>query len=98
MNLWRRMMLVALAGAGSVFAETAGQENEIDQPPHNYRQRAPQDRFTRLKAALESGEIALERGREKAFVLGLLKALEVPATSQKLVFSTTSLTMRLNSA
>src|SRR5688572_26232102 len=95
MNLWRRMMLVALAGAGSVLAETAVQEIEIDQPPHNYRQRAPQDRFTRLKAALESGEIALERGNEKAFVVSLLKALDVPATSQMLVFSTTSLQLSL---
>ena len=86
-------MVVGLAGVMSVRGQASFQD--IDEPPHNYRQRIPQDRFTRLKAALESGEIALERGNEKAFVLSLLKALDVPATSQMLVFSTTSLQLSL---
>ena len=86
-------MVLGMAGTASVFGQPAFQD--IDEPPHNYRQRTPQDRFTRLKAALESGEIALERGNEKAFVLSLLKALDIPATSQMLLFSTTSLQLSL---
>ena len=86
-------MILIGACATSVHSEPSFQD--IDQPPHNYRQRVPQDRFTRLKAALESGEIAIERGNEKAFVVSLLKALDVPATSQMLVFSTTSLQLSL---
>lgn len=82
-----------MAGALSALAQPTFQD--IDEPPHNYRQRIPQDRFTRLKAALESGEIALERGSEKAFVLSLLQALGIPPTSQMLVFSTTSLQLSL---
>lgn len=65
--------------------------HEIDQAPHHYWQRTPKDHFTRLKDDLESGRIALDKSSEKAFVASLLKALEVPATSQLLVFSTTSL-------
>ena len=86
-------MFVVLAGAASASTQPSFQD--IDEPPHNYRQRIPQDRFTRLKAALESGEIALDRGNEKAFVVSLLKALDVPVTSQMLVFSTTSLQLSL---
>jgi hypothetical protein len=68
---------------------------EIDRPPHEYRTRQPRDRFTRLKDDLESGRIALDRSSEKAFVVSLLRALEIPVTSQMLVFSTTSLQLRL---
>jgi hypothetical protein len=95
MMFWWRMMAIVVAGVGSLLAQSSLQEIDIDQPPHNYRQRIPQDRFTRLKAALESGEMPLERGSEKAFVLSLLKALGVPVTSQMLVFSTTSLQLSL---
>lgn len=68
---------------------------DIDAAPHFYQQRAPQDRFTRLKASFESGAIALDRSGEKAFVLSLLQALDIPASSQMLVFSTTSLQLSL---
>jgi len=68
---------------------------DFDQPPHNYRSAPLKDRFTRLKADLESRRIPLDHSSEKAFVISLLKALEVPVTSQMLVFSTTSLQLRL---
>ncbi len=68
---------------------------EIDQPPHEYRSRQPRDRFTRLKDDLESGRLALDQSSEKAFVVSLLAALEIPVSSQMLVFSTTSLQLRL---
>jgi hypothetical protein len=93
MRGWRRVMFIGLVSATSAFGQASFQD--IDEPPHNYRQRIPQDRFTGLKAALESGEIPLERGNEKAFVESLLKALGIPPTSQMLVFSTTSLQLSL---
>lgn len=76
-------------GAGPVTYQ------DWDQPPHSYFERTPTDRFTRLKGRLESGALALDRRNEKAFLLGLLEALEVPASSQMLVFSTTSLQLSL---
>lgn len=81
------------AGAASLLAQPAF--DEIDAPPHNYRQRTPMDKFTRLKDAFESGQIPLDRSSEKAFVLSLLSALEIPVSSQMLVFSTTSLQLSL---
>src|SRR5207249_6740608 len=45
--------------------------------------------------SLEAGQIELDRSSEKAFVASLLKALDIPASSQMLVFSTTSLQLSL---
>ena len=46
-------------------------------------------------ASFESGRIELDHSSEKAFLLSLLKALDVPVSSQMLVFSTTSLQLSL---
>ncbi len=87
--------LVVLALAGGNTALPQPSFPEIDEPPHNYRQRAPQDRFTQIKEALELGQIVLDHTNARAFVIGLLKTLEIPASSQMLVFSTTSLQLSL---
>ena len=81
-----------LCAAGAAVETTY---RDFEAPPHNYLQAPLKDRFTRLKADLESGRIPLDRTGEKAFVLSLLKALDIPATSQIMVFSTTSLQLRL---
>lgn len=65
--------------------------SDIDLPPHNYKTRPLNDRFTKLIPQLEANQISLDRSNEKAFLLSLLKLLEVPVSSQTLVFSTTSL-------
>jgi hypothetical protein len=68
---------------------------EFQQAPHNYWSRPLRDPVTQLKADLEGGRIELDRTNERAFLVSLLKALRVPTTSQILVFSTTSLQLRL---
>jgi hypothetical protein len=78
--------------AASVCAEPS--YKNFDEPPHNYHTAPLKDRFTKLKADLESRRIPLDDSSEKAFVISLLKALDIPATSQMLVFSTTSLQLR----
>ena len=65
----------------------------INDPPHLYKTREPKDRFTRLMKSLES-DPRLDRSSEKAFLTSLLKILEIPVSSQMLVFSTTSLQLR----
>jgi hypothetical protein len=93
-----RIMTIAalILSAPSVLASsTQPGYHDIDAPPHNYRERIPRDRFTRLKDDFESGKIVTDRGSEKAFVLSVLRALDIPATSQMLVFSTTSLQLSL---
>src|SRR5687768_12169329 len=68
---------------------------DFDQPPHDYWNRPLKDRFTRLKQDLETGRLPLDRTGEKAFLLSVLKALNVPVSSQMLLFSTTSLQLGL---
>jgi len=84
---------LGFAAAISGFAETSFYE--IDQPPHNYWKRPLQDRFTKIKEDLEVGRVTLDSSNEKAYLAGLLQALDMPASSQMLVFSTTSLQLRL---
>ncbi len=67
----------------------------FDQPPHDYWQRPLMDRFTRLKTEIEAGRVTLDTSGEKAFLASLLRVLEIPVSSQMLVFSTTSLQLRL---
>jgi hypothetical protein len=83
---------LSLLGATASWAQPA--YDDIDKPPHNYWTRPLKDRFSLLKADLESGKLALDRSGEKAFLISLLQALNIPVTSQMLVFSTTSLQLR----
>jgi hypothetical protein len=85
--------LPCILGAAAAIAETS--YRNFEDPPHNYHQAELKDRFTRLKTDLQSRRIPLDHSNEKAFVISLLKALDIPATSQMLVFSTTSLQLRL---
>ncbi len=88
-------IILACVVSGSIQGETP--YHDLDAPPHLYHQRIPQDRFSRLKRDLESGSthgLAADKG-EKEFLLALLKALDIPTTSQMWVFSTTSLQLSL---
>lgn len=67
-------------------------DDAYELPPINYSKTEPTDRIARLRDGLKSGRIKLDASLpEKEFVGVLLEALEVPAASQVLVFSKTSL-------
>jgi hypothetical protein len=85
------MVLASLAGRSAAADEPIG----IHDPHHGYDTRQPRDRFTRLKPALEAGEVALDPSGELPLLRSLLVALKVPVTSQLLVTSATSLQKRL---
>jgi hypothetical protein len=85
------MVLASFAGRPTAAEEPIG----IHDSHHGYDTRPPIDRFTRLKAALEAGEVSLDPSGELPLLRSLLLALEVPVTSQLLVTSATSLQKRL---
>lgn len=93
MRLWIVMVWLGLAGAAA--ASEAPTYQDFDQPPHNYWDRPLRDPFTLAKPDFESGARSLDRSSEKAFLQSLLKSLEIPASSQMLLFSTTSLQLSL---
>lgn len=57
----------------------------------DYQQRVAQDPFSLKVPDLLSGKIPLDQTSEKGFVMSLLRALDIPESSQMQVFSTTSL-------
>jgi hypothetical protein len=61
------------------------------EPPHEYQKRTPSDRFTKLKANIETGKVRLDHTNAKANLVSLLRALGISPFTQTLVFSTTSL-------
>ena len=60
---------------------------DYEAAPHNYMQRVPQDRFTKLMAT----NPALDASGELPLVKSLLQLLKIPPSSQLLVYSATSL-------
>ncbi|MGK0187687.1 MAG: hypothetical protein ACI9R3_003476 [Verrucomicrobiales bacterium] len=64
---------------------------DVDSPAHRYWDQPLRDPFTQFRAAVNAGKVALNRSSERAFVKSLLDALNVPVSSQMLVYSTTSL-------
>lgn len=86
---WRNLSLgiACLAMTGVVSAQRM---DVWDLPPLRYSDTAATDRVAVMAAKLEAGEIPL-RGRSSLEKLRfVLEALEVPVSSQMLVFSTTS--------
>ena len=80
--------LLALCSSHGVGAE---QMLDFKAEPHNYFQRTAKDRFAQLQERMARGEVKLDTSSDKAFLQSLLSALKVPASSQMLVFSATSL-------
>jgi hypothetical protein len=79
----------------AAFVASAVAEYDLDDARHDYWHRPLTDSFTKLKAELESGRTQLDGAGEKECLLSLLKALNIPASSQMLIFSTTSLQLSL---
>jgi hypothetical protein len=60
-------------------------------PPHNYLEWQPGDRFAQLQQKVQKGEVKLDTSNDKAFLTSLLQALNIPVSSQIMVFSASSL-------
>lgn len=79
--------LLCALGAGAVSAQSLP---DYEQPPVSYSATAPDDAMTRFQRRLAAGEIALG-GTGREVLRAVLDAFGVPAASQMLVFSKTSL-------
>ncbi|XZE35460.1 hypothetical protein SH501x_000953 [Pirellulaceae bacterium SH501] len=64
---------------------------DLEKEPILYSKTEANNRITKLIAAIESGSISLEQEGEQGYLRSLLKHLEIPESSQVLVFSKTSL-------
>jgi hypothetical protein len=71
--------------------QSAVADDEFEQPPINYSDSTPDNRVSRLQAAIERDGLRLRYDSKLGYLPDLLKQLDVPAESQMLVFSKTSL-------
>jgi hypothetical protein len=90
-------LLVSLLGASS--AQAADAQLGIYNPLHGYDTRPVEDRFTRFLTAWEAGNKPdIDLSGDLPLLHSLLKELEIPVSSQMLVFTATSLQKGLISA
>ena len=78
---WVALAAVALQG----FAQDA-----FNREPINYGSARPDDAVSRLQARIEKGDATLEHDSEHGYLKALLRELQIPVSSQVLVFSKTS--------
>jgi len=83
-----RAILTASAVLGLALAAPA---EDFDRPPINYSSAKPQNVVTRLQAQINSGQVKLPFTDGFGYLPAVLKELNVPVSSQTLVFSKTSL-------
>src|SRR5262245_20051015 len=79
------------AAAGAVLFALPLWGQEFEQAPILYSQSAPNNRVSRLIDQIKSGQKQLAYEEHFGYLRSLLKELEVPVSSQVLVFSKTSL-------
>ena len=62
----------------------------FEQPPIDYLKATPHDAVSQLQARLDAGEARLEYDRQHGYLKSVLQQLNIPISSQVLVFSKTS--------
>lgn len=85
----RRVLVLLMGLAALVARPVSGQDIERD--PINYSAATPRNAVARLQERLDSGAATLGFDEERGYLRSLLRALDVPESSQVLVFSKTSL-------
>jgi hypothetical protein len=86
----RTFVVAALAGLTGWLAATA-RGTDLDRPPINYATAAADNVVSRLQARLDRGQVKLAFDEKFGYLPALLRELNVPQSSQMLVFSKTSL-------
>ena len=75
----------------SAFATATASGQDIERDPINYSAGTPRNAVTLLQDRLNSGEAKLDYEEDHGYLRSVLRSLDVPESSQVLVFSKTSL-------
>jgi hypothetical protein len=79
---------------GTLWVEPAAAQVSYEADPINYSKTEPTDRIAQLQQQMTAGSVSLDYDEKHGYMPALLKLLEVPISSQTLVFSQTSLQLR----
>src|SRR6056297_759226 len=88
------ILILILTGGLTPTTKAAAQLDlnlDIADPPFDYVDTEDENPVSRLAAKLKSKEVKLEYTREQGYLKALLAELDIPESSQTLVFSKTSL-------
>lgn len=87
--IFQKLTLTVVVAAWMIGSFAVAQEFERE--PIEYSKREPKNRVSQLMAELKSGQQLLKYDQKFGYLPSLLEALQVPQSSQMLVFSKTSL-------
>jgi hypothetical protein len=82
--------LLVAAATAVLFAGPAA-ATDLYQPPISYESATPDNAVTRVQKEIAAGRVALSRDDDHGYLRSVLKAFDIPESSQLLVFSRTSL-------
>lgn len=89
--------LLCVGCFGGVLIADAFAQTDFEKEPINYYTAPVEDAMHRLKVAIEAGEKELQWDEKTGWLTAVLETLDVPVSSQTLVFSKTSLQLtRIN--
>src|SRR5262245_59982142 len=88
MHAMRNRTLILLAVAASAASVRA---DDFDRPPINYATGTPDNVVSQLQKRIDAGDVKLAFTDDHGYLTAVLKELNVPVSSQTLVFSKTSL-------
>jgi len=94
-----RAISVSLLCAGLVYLHQCGAKSacgqvQFDSEPINYSSPETSNRIVDLEKQLETGKVTLKYDESNGYLPDLLRILEIPTSSQMLVFSQTSFQLR----
>jgi hypothetical protein len=87
------LLVLALTPAGGLAFMPSPKDGE--DAGIRYAQATPNDAISRLQSRIDSGEVTLAYDRVRGYLPAVLKALQIPVSSQMLVFSRTSVQKEL---
>jgi len=85
------LALFAAVASLAVFTSRSLAQFDFEQPPIRYRHTPESNPVARLEAKLRAGELSLRADQRGSYLASVLDLLDVPLSSQTLVFSKTSL-------
>ena len=92
---WKRQLLyfprLLVAWTFLAMPAIAWADDDFERPPINYSKAKPNNPIERLQEKIDAGKLQLPFHAERGYLSAVLNALQVPESSQVLVFSKTSL-------
>ena len=82
---WVMIFLIVISGPATASAD------DFENAPINYSTAVPNNFISQLQSRISAGQVTLSRDGQQGYLASVLRELDIPVSSQTLVFSKTSL-------